>query len=115
MSWRTPDDADDLSVPAGLTATCGSAETLQKMGKLKMQSGPGTACDDGNVSIPSDIVSKTSLSIACTMAICAAPHFAPLAMLAVRSSTKSNAAGDCLASALNLVHSPNPSGVPESK
>src|SRR6185437_4401470 len=61
---------------------------------------------------PRDIVSKMSLSIAVTIACCAADHLPAVLMLALPWSTMSSAAGSCCAVALTLAHAPN--GLPPS-
>ena len=68
----------------------------------------------GKALSPTDIVSKTSSSMAWTMACWAAGHLFEVLMLALACSTISIAAGACCAWAENVVHAPSPSGTSAS-
>src|SRR5271154_7068057 len=84
------------------------------LGKRPSRHAGGGLCPLGKAVSPSDMVSKTSSSIACTIADCAAGHLPSVLMLALRCSAMSIAPGACCACALNVAHDPNPSGTPES-
>ena len=97
----------DFWVPAGTTEICGVignphatpwGEAPRHVGPRPGQRQLGAPVYPlGNPANPSDMVSKTSSSMACTIADCDAGHFPLLIMLELRWRTIIIAAGACCA------------------